>query len=515
MPLARAKRGRCGKWVPPLRGWIMAGMPTLAELLVPRTADERYEQMRALLNSAAFPVSDWYVGSVGRTIIQTVATVLQDLDVLVPQIAASGFIGPLPVGDQTLPARRWLELLARELYGITPAPATYTRQRIALWCLPGNGPYSIEPGQLTVRSRDGNRYANIDGGTVPAGGAAIVFTFQAELPGAHYNADTVGRIVDLVTPLPGLMVCNDAPDFGGLDAAGRAPRSGAGTGTVTPQRATGAAPAGVRVFSLTITRAGQVGTAVATLTSRSPAGTSVVGLSPIRPTIGVGNGITLAFADGGLSPSFVVGDTYTFSTPGSPIVNAGTDPERNDLLRARMRGRWPSLGAVPTADKYTGWVRQASIDAGYGVTKITAEPSLLVAGQVEIRVATDAGAVPGDVVAALQVYVDQRLGIGDRANVASMVDRPVTAGGTVIVRARNAAAVKAAAKVNWEAHLADLPDGAVVRLAELQQAIMDAGAVDVAGLTLNSVAGNIPLALGEVAVAGNALDTALTWPEVP
>ena len=166
-------------------------------------------------------------------------------------------------------------------------------------------------------------------------------------------------------------------------------------------------------------------------------------------------------------------------------------------------------------------MRQCSIDNGYGIVKITVVPSVLVAGQADIRMATSTGAVPGGVVSAVQAYIDVRDGIVDLANVASAANKNVTAGGTVTVKSAVSATAKAAAKANWEAYIAGLPIGGnqslggVVVLEELDQAIMDAGAEDVSGLTLNTVAANLALAGTEVAVAANSIDSALTWLEVP
>jgi hypothetical protein len=398
-------------------------MPSLADLLTPKTQDERESQLLALLNAVGFPVTDWYVGSVGRTIQKMVAAGLFDLDALIPQIAASGFLGPFTIGGKTYPTRGWLELQAREMFGIEPAPATFTRQRCSLWCDPGTGPYDIAAvGQLTALSRaTGHRYTNITTGTVPPGTlepTKVPLDFEAAEAGASYNGDLPGSIIDLVTPLPGLNISNEAQNYGG-----------------------------------------------------------------------------------------------------SPIINAGVDTESDDSIRARCRGRWPSLSDVPTDDRYVAWIRQASIDGGFGITKITAAPSSVVPGYVDIRVATDAGPVPPEAVAALQSYLDARDGIVDHATVATATPVPVTAGGTAKVRRGAAAAARLAAKLSWDEYVASLPIGGsapegVVRLAELQQALMDAGALDVSGLTLNGVAGNLALAPTDVALVGNGIDTDLPWVEV-
>lgn len=501
---------------------------TLADLLKEPTLEQREGQLLAALNAAGFPVSDWVAGSPGRTIVRMIATGLLDFDALAPAIAAGGFLGPIRANGKVHSNRGWLELLASEIYGITATPATPTKQRIALWCAPGTGPYTIVAGQLTARSSADRRYTNVTSGTVPAGTPApseITLDFTAETPGAVYNGDIAGTILELVTPLPGLSVANKNRDFGGLDVNDRATRAGSSTGTVKPDRTDpGVAPASGKRFSLVIIASGQLGVAIASLEvleldgSGNPV-TTTIPLSPLAPVVVVGNGISLAFANGGQNPSFIAGDRYTWETPGSPIINAGVDIESIESIQARCRARWPSLSLVPTEDRYIAWARQASLDNGYGITKIVAEASVVIAGGIDVLVATDVGGVPGAVVTALQAYIDARRGITDVAVVASATPKNVTAGGTVTVRTAEAGAVKAAAKANWEGYLAELPIGGskpdgVVRLAELQQAIMDAGAVDVAGLTLNGAAANTALEFAHVAVAGNAIDTGLTWNEV-
>lgn len=490
-----------------------------------KTASEREAQILAFLNGAGFPVTDYYVGSVGRTLIKMVATGLASFDELVPQIAGGGILGPFTAADgKVYPTRDWLEIEADQFYNLKPAGATYAKQRITLQHSVGTGPTVVSTvGQLIARSNFGRFYRSVTTGTIPAGGGgSIALDFQAESPGAVYNGDIAGTIITLVTPLPGLSITNSPLDFGGLDASGRAAHNGSGTGTVTPSDTVpGVSPTGTRTFVITITAAGQVGAAVASMVVNDGVNTTTVPLSPIPSSYSAGSGVTISFANGAQNPSFVAGDVYTFQTPGSPIINPGSDDESSDSLRTRCRGRWPSLSAVPTEDRYAGWVRQCSIDNGYGITKITVGPSVTIAGQADIRVATDAGAVPGGVVSAVQTYVDLRDGIVDKANVQSAVNAPVTAGGIVTVRSAVAATVKAQAKSNWEAYIAGLPIGGeqtvggVVVLEELDQALMDAGAVDASNLTLNTVAANLALSPTQVAVAANSIDTALTWLEVP
>jgi len=98
--------------------------------------------------------------------------------------------------------------------------------------------------------------------------------------------------------------------------------------------------------------------------------------------------------------------------------------------------------------------------------------------------------------------------------VRSAVRREITAGGTVNVPRNNVSAVQVVAERLWLAYLQGLGIGPeTARLAELQQAIEDAGAVTFDSLTLNGSAANVAVLDGEVAVpaAGTSLLTSLTW----
>jgi hypothetical protein len=252
---------------------------------------------------------------------------------------------------------------------------------------------------------------------------------------------------------------------------------------------------------------------------------SVGSLTPIPSTYtGIGDGITLALADG-LGAGFILGDVHSFQTPGTPIVQQGVDIETNAQLFERIVGRWPSLSLNTIADKYIAMIRQASADAAYGISKIAVSPSDTEAGVANILVATASGAPPGGTLTALQTYVNARGGVTERASVVGTVDAPVPIGGSVTVKSSKLLAAQAAADTAWRAYITGLPIGGdvstgkpgVVRVASLAQVLMDAGAVDYAGLTLNGVAANMALLVNNTAVIGAGQDpsTALTWNVVP
>jgi hypothetical protein len=486
---------------------------TLADLLTAKTEDEIETQLISVLQTQGFPVSDYNVGGVARTIIKMVRAGIIDLANLVPLIASGGFLD-YASGD-------WLTLLAGQLYGLTRTPAVYAKQRLKLTHEAGTGPTDIEPGSSIALSTNQRRWLSNDTVTVPADDFEYI-EYIAESAGAAYNGDGAGQITSLVTPLPGLVVTNPEQSFGGVTTAGKAVKAGSGSGVVTPSETVAEVmPTPARTFSIKVTTsANGTGSGAIQLTVMEDGVATVTAITPIPASYAAGGGVTIGFANGAANTvSWLAGDIYSFTTPGSPLIQQGADEEGDVALRARCRGRWPALSLVPTADRYEAWIIQASIEGGYGITKIKATPSSTVAGTVNLYVAGAAGAPAGAVITALQTYIDLRDGIVDLAIVEAAVNKDVDAGGTVLVRVANAAAVKAAAKTNWEAYLSDLAiggsqPGGVVRLEELTEALMAAGAVDVSGLTLDAVAANLALAETEVAVPGNDITSALTWTEV-
>jgi hypothetical protein len=344
---------------------------------------------------------------------------------------------------------------------------------------------------------------------------------RAESPGSAYD-DPANTITEVVTPLPGLSINNPPTDFGGLtgSTATRNPVN-QGSGTVTPI----GTPVLLRRYTVTILASGsQPGSGAARIDYEEDGVSGTIGtITPIPLAYGIGDGITLTFSNG-LGVGFIKGDLHTFESVGSPILANGTDDETNEALAARCMGRWPSLGLNIVKEKYVEWIRRASLDSALGIEKITARPSGTVAGQTDLLVATATGAPSGPVVATLQLYVNARDGITDTALVTAASNLSIVPSGTVTIRAEDLEAGQAAADEAWRSYIADLPIGGdvstgspgVVRLAELSQALMDAGAVDVSGLMLNGAAVNKTMTTTQVAVisAGDEPSAALTWTTV-
>ena len=487
---------------------------TLSELLPTRTAQDEEASLLSVLKTAGFPVTDWEAGGVAQTMVKAIAAALGDLSALLSAVAAGGYTGLAKELDPT-----WLDLLGEQFYDLERARATYTKQLCRVSCSAGLGPQTINSG---FRAAAGANVYEYQGGpvAVPDGGTVDV-EMRAESPGSSYD-DPANTINTLITPLPGLSINNPPTDFGGLEggvgtSAKRNPAN-QGSGSVTPS----GVPVLLRHYTVTVLASGSqpsTGKVVIDYEQDGVPG-SIATLTPIPASYGIGDGITLTFANGA-GVGFVKGDRHTFESIGSPITANGVDDETQEAYAARCLGRWPSLSLNIVADKYVAWVRQASLDGAFGIEKITTRPSADVAGQTDVLVATATGAPSGPIVSALQTYLNARDGITDTALVTAAANVNITPSGSVTVKLAKLVAAQAAADEAWRLYIADLPIGGdlstgspgVVRLSELVQVLMDAGAIDYSGLQLNGFAINRALNTNEVAVipAGSEPSAALTW----
>lgn len=126
---------------------------------------------------------------------------------------------------------------------------------------------------------------------------------------------------------------------------------------------------------------------------------------------------------------------------GSWVTSSGTDAEDAQSLARRCVQRWPTLGrSAGTDDVYDLWARAADGT----VTRTSIHPSLTVAGRVDVLIAGAAGALSGGVVATVQAYIDQKVGLCTSALVASTTNHVVTLTGFVDCIAAQLSAAQAA-----------------------------------------------------------------------
>jgi hypothetical protein len=190
----------------------------------------------------------------------------------------------------------------------------------------------------------------------------------------------------------------------------------------------------------------------------------------------------------------------------SGVSQFGSDEEPDATLLLRCDARWPDDDAIETEDRVATWAKAASTE----ITRVKLAPDETNSGGVVLTVAGVSGAVSSGAVTAANAYVADRAPITDYVTTQNATNLVVNAGGTVIVPATLEVAAKAAADAAWIAYLAAVQIGAKVYAAELVQAVMDAGAIDFQGATVNGSGTAVTLGSAEVPVAGT-LPSALTW----
>jgi hypothetical protein len=497
---------------------------TLSDLLQPRTRDDLTALLLGTMQNppagAKLPTTDWYPGSIDDTIVKMMVTGLLDREDLIPFLAGANFLdyaSSMVDADGNL-IEGWMELLAWNGYGKERVGATFTQQRLTLTCSIGPGPYTRSAGELIAYApATGNRYINIASVTIPDGGS-VVAVFQAESAGLGYT-DQVGTIVALTTPLPGVTVSN-LPS-----AASAALSTITGSGTIAVSST--AITSTPRTIVLIITSTGRISDGSAYASLKIYSGTGVTTVPPFALGASVSQSdLTLAITDGPSDTnSFIAGDTWTVSVPGTPFVQLGADKESLTALAERCRDVFPSRSTIATPGRYAAWAREANAVASppLGITKVMTHPSTIVAGQETIYIAGPSSTATVEQVAAVQAYINPRIADIEVAVVAAAAACPVSLGGNVTTRRGTTTAVKAAADLAWARYLAELQIGGelpgnIVKLARLEEILMDVHAYDVFSLTLNGSATNLTLTATQCAVpATDGTGTpsgGLTWMEI-
>jgi hypothetical protein len=469
-------------------------MTTLAQLRQPMTADELRARIVAGLQAAGFPVRDWpptKAGGLENGTIDMVAGTLADLEGQKLADAISGGFLDLAVG-------RSATFLAKHYYRIERVPATFTVQTIQLICAATAGPYSINTGDLVVTGPTGNHYRNLDGGRLESG-RALSLLFQAEGAGAAY-ADPIDTLTILVTSLPGVIVTNPRlmnPSPAALVTGTRS------TGQIIPLTPITLTAPLADNFRVRIDESGQVGSArysVSIDNGKTYSTSMVLQLIQAVP----GGAVILAKEDPSSAQPFIADEVFFWAA--TPIVQQGSDEETDERLASRSRARWLTLSDVPTPGTVALWAREAAPEVAR--VRVVSEPNL--ASRMLVYVAGSAGAAAPATVVAVQRYITDRLTPPEGATVLPVVLHTIVPAGSVLAPRNRLADVQAAAEQNWLAYLATVDIGGTVRLAELQQAVMDAGAMNFSGLTIGG-APNIVLGGTEVPRATGTLTTLLNW----
>ncbi len=323
--------------------------------------------------------------------------------------------------------------------------------------------------------------------------------------------DGVQTITQLTTPLPGVSCSNYGPEFS------PAVLLGTSTGSVTPSRTVaGTPPTAVASVTIRIDAAGQVNPGTCSW-SYSLNGAAFSSAGNVL-SHSVGNGTTVTIANGSINPSFQLGDTFTFTTPGTWITQQGTDAESDANYRLRCKGRWPSLSLVPTNTLYQAWALSASTQ----VKSALVETDGTIVNQVNVTVAGQNGAVAAGVVNAVLAYINQRAPLTDLPTVASVVNTTLPIAATIFYRASSSqanllTAVTAAlqgyiasvgvgiasgtTKVLFDQVLAAMLTGAYSGQATTNPLLI-AGITNITGLLLNGAGTDFTVTAGHYTVLG-------------
>jgi uncharacterized phage protein gp47/JayE len=177
---------------------------TLDELLIGKTADEILERELSLVQDKGLPITDYFSGAAGRTMLEVNASVTEDVYESVKRIAKWGTLSESE--DD------WLDARIYDEYLLERNPATFAVHQCVLTCTTGFGPYTISPNSLWSTTpgqpEDAKAFSVLTGGTLNDGGTLTIEVI-AERSGSAYNV-APNSITILRTPLPGVSINNPA-----------------------------------------------------------------------------------------------------------------------------------------------------------------------------------------------------------------------------------------------------------------------------------------------------------------
>jgi hypothetical protein len=467
---------------------------SLAQLRTPLTADELRARIISGLQAAGFPTSDWATtkqGGLENGTVDMAAGTLADLQGQKLADAISGGFLDFAVDE-------WMTFLARRYYKLDRSLATFTIQQLQLVCAPTAGPYTINAGELVVTGPTGNHYRNLEGASLAQGGG-VLMQVQAEEAGASF-ADPIDTLTTLVTSLPGVTVTNPRS----MVPTPAALVNGTGsTGLIVPLPPLFPTAILADTFRLRIEGSGQVGTALYSISTDN--GKTYSEPLLLQPSQEIpGGAFVIAEEDPTNSLSFRQGDVFFWAA--TSILQQGADEESDARMAARCRARWLTLSDVPTSGTVALWARQAAPEVVR--VKVVSEPS--AANRMLVYISGSAGPAAPLTVVTVQQYITARLTPPEGATVLPVDLRRVSPSGTVVAPRGALAQVQAQADLNWLAYLASVDIGGTIRLAELQQAVMDAGATNFSGLSIGG-SPNVVMGGTEVPLAVSSLTSLLSW----
>jgi hypothetical protein len=454
-------------------------MTALADLLVTQSVSQIFNTLLGVYQANGFPVTAWQVGGVERTRLMAIATALADVSGnYIPAIAGGSLLDYSP----NYPG--WTALTAAQIFELSQNLAGFTFGNIVATNASA-GSYAFTAGQLIfVFGTSRRRYICTGSGTIPAsGGGSLTIPVIAEFAGSVYSDPSSSADITLVTPLAGVSLTNPASTY----ASTTGTHGGSGTGTITAS----GSPVGPHSLVVNITSTGQTG--VATL-SYSLDGAAFVAAGAVSSLTNVGGtGINITLANGAINPSFVIGDTYSFTTPGSWITSQGSDTETDTALAARCRNRWSSLSAIPTQSYYQ-LLATSTPSVGSQVTQCFVAPDATINNKINVVVSGPGGVLPGATITAIQSYINPRTRLCDNPVVQSPSTLAVTIAFSYTVPSSLQAAASASITAALQAYMAAVGVNATIRIAAIVELVMAvSGVVDCTGVTINGVAANLTL----------------------
>lgn len=238
----------------------MTGLIAATTLFVAQTAEALLQSGLELAAVLGLPVTTWRTGDPTRSLYVYLARALAETEQVMASYAQSGFLSTA-TGD-------WLRLHAVEVYGVTPAAATYATPSVVVTNT-GGGYYPLTPGSFSCRSSfTGKIYTNTASVTFSTVGQTETIALAASEPGSASSVG-VNQVDSVASGQLGLVIVSSTEAVGTDAATDEAVREQcrASLGALSPSGPRDAYEYVVRDSTLTgtteITRATTVDTDVA------------------------------------------------------------------------------------------------------------------------------------------------------------------------------------------------------------------------------------------------------------
>lgn len=180
--------------------------PSLAQLLSIPSASDFRAQILSQLSTLGFPVTSWEPDGVANNLVEVFAQMLSVQSQVAYPMAAGGFLDTAaalknPDGTDN---QDWLALLAANVYGVTPLPATVATGAVTVTNNTAT-PFVLSAGDLRLSNQSGYTYTSTASATVPAY-SYISVPIQADQPGSTGTA--LANTLTLVSPVVGITATN-------------------------------------------------------------------------------------------------------------------------------------------------------------------------------------------------------------------------------------------------------------------------------------------------------------------